>query len=301
MKKIILLSSFAVVIVAVIGAASYFWWQNNQKMPNITPSTSIKETPKIESSVEIPTEVNSQESLMKEIESLQLESEQLRKLADQYAGSAEAKALPADTHTSSWQNHSYFFDASNQLKKQFYADSTTNVDPLQLPTPKIDTQKLAYQFQILKQSGYKQAFPEASSSDCTIQCILLNGHILEKNLTILKTSHLREVGHFIYQDKSIHIIDYRHHRDAYHGGIGILSIKANQVQFEAFSGFRKAKGQTLYRIKNKGLEIKMEDGTYQSIIRFDQKGYNLTELTPYKLVMEICSENEKGVEICEMS
>lgn len=301
MKKIILLSSFAVVIVAVIGAALYFWWQNNQKIPNITPSTSIKEAPKIESSVEIPTEVNSQESLMREIESLELESEQLRKLADQYAGSAEAKALPADNHTSSWQNHSYFFDTSNQLKQQFYATPNTNADALQLPTPKIDTQKLAYHFQVLNQSGYKQAFPEASSSECAIQCILLNGHVLEKDLTILKTSHLREVGHFIYQDKSIHIIDYRHHRNAYHGGIGILSIKANQVRFEAFAGFRKAKGQTLYRIQNNGLEIKMDDGTYKAIIRFDQKGYNLTELTPYKWVTEMCSENEKGEEVCEMS
>ena len=92
----------------------------------------------------------------------------------------------------------------------------------------------------------------------------------------------------------------RNHKSQYYGGIGFLNIQNNQINFYYFDGFRKAVGNTMYRIKDNGLDIKMDDGTYQSIIRFDQQEFHLTELTNYPLVTEKCVE-KAGEWVCEMA
>ncbi len=54
-------------------------------------------------------------------------------------------------------------------------------------------------------------------------------------------------------------------------------------------------------IQEHSLDIKKDDGTYQSMIRLDQKGFHLIGLTTYPLAMEICTEKKDGKWECEMS
>ncbi|WOE42403.1 hypothetical protein [Acinetobacter chinensis] len=224
--------------------------------------------------------------------------------AQQQAAQAWAYAEPSDEEKQGWRPREHFFDAEKWLKTQFYdtkksARTSAKSTDQRLPVAQLDTRQIPYRFEILNHQQYLKT-PSADAAKCPVRCILLNGHIFSDQLTILNSSWLKEVGRFIYADHSVHIIDMRNHQSQYYGGIGFLSIQNNQINFNYFDGFRKAVGNTMYRIHDQGLEVKMDDGTYQSVIRFDQKGFHQTELTPYPLTMQSCTE-KKGKWVCEMA
>ena len=213
---------------------------------------------------------------------------------------ARAYVEPSEEEKQGWRPREHFFDTQKWLKTQFYNSKSLDQSMQnRLPTPQLDTHQISYRFEILDHQQYLKT-PSADKNKCLVRCILLNGHIFSDQLTILNSSWLKEVGRFVYADSSIHIIDMRNHKSQYYGGIGFLSIQNNQINFNYFDGFRKAVGNTMYRIQDQGLDIKMDDGTYQSIIRFDQQGFHLTELTNYPLVTETCVE-KAGQWLCEMA
>lgn len=222
------------------------------------------------------------------------------KPVDRLVEQARAYVEPSEEQKQGWRPREYFFDKQKWLRIEFYDhEHAEKQNSNRLPSAQLDTQQIPYRFEILNQQQYLKT----SSTDthkCPIQCILLNGHVFSDQLTILNSSWLKEVGRFIYEDSSIHIVDMRNHKSQYYGGIGFLSIRDNQINFNYFDGFRTAVGNTLYRIKDQGLDIKMDDGTYKSIIRFDQQGFHLTELTNYPLVTETCIEKDSQW-ICEMA
>lgn len=214
---------------------------------------------------------------------------------------ARAWVEPSDEEKQGWRSQEHFFDAQKWLKPEFYnLKSSAKATRSRLPPAQLDTRQIPYRFEILNHQQYAKT-PSADTKKCPVRCILLNGHIFSDQLTILNSSWLKEVGRFVYADTTVHIIDMRNHKSQYYGGIGFLTIQNNQINFQYFDGFRKAVGNTMYRIQNQGLDIKMDDGTYQSMIRLDQKGFHLTELTTYPLAMETCTEKKDGKWECEMS
>jgi hypothetical protein len=217
---------------------------------------------------------------------------------DRFVEEARAYAEPSEEQKQGWRPREHFFDTQNWLKSTFYNTKNSHINT-RLPSAQLDTRQITYRFEILNHQQYLKT-PSADAKKCPVQCILLNGHIFSEQLSILKSSWLKEAGRFVYDNTSVHIIDMRNHKSQYYGGIGFLSIQNNQINFYYFDGFRKAVGNTMYRIKDSGLDIKMDDGTYQSIIRFDQQEFHLTELTNYPLEMETCVE-KAGQWVCEMA
>ena len=213
---------------------------------------------------------------------------------------ATATVEPSEEEKQGWRPREYFFDAQKWLKPEFYnAKSSAKEASTRLPVAQLDTRQIPYRFEILNHQQYLKT-PSADQNKCLVRCILLNGHIFSDQLTILNSSWLKEVGRFVYADSTVHIIDMRNHKSQYYGAIGFLSIHNDQINFDYFDGFRTAFGNTFYRIKDQGLDIKMDDGKYQSIIRFDQQGFHLTELTTYPLTTETCVE-KAGKWVCEMA
>jgi len=212
---------------------------------------------------------------------------------------AKASAEPSEEEKQGWRPREYFFDAQKWMKPEFYNQKKSGKGASVLfPATQLDTRQIPYRFEILNHQQYLKT-SSADSKKCLVQCVLLNGHIFSDQLMILNSSWLKEVGRFVYADSTVHIIDMRNHKSQYYGGIGFLSIQNDQINFNYFDGFRKSVGNTTYRIKDQGLDIKMDDGTYQSIIRFDQLGFHLNELTNYPLTTETCIE-KAGKWVCEI-